>query len=414
MHAPDLLSNDLNIINQKIDYSDENSCSFTYTHNAQEGIPDDSNADMPIYSICNKSLEMPPYSMCDDTLEMPPYSMCDEDLREDGTSTTDTISNEDHPINFSTTCGLNIACLNVRGILNKFDEVQRLLNECNFDIFGICETFLDDDVNSHEYTIDGYNVISNSRNRHGGGVLLYIKDSLKYVELKNVHRSDLESLWVQVKCKNISFALGMMYRPPSANIDYLNAIIEQIDHISAENENIMFMGDLNYNCLNEGRNPLSCIETLYDMRQLVTSPTRVTLSTSTLIDVIYTNFPDNHSFTGVYEISLSDHYLVYTVLSNLTSISNKAHREVRFRNYMSFIEQGFIDDLCSHPAIVDCNWSSTQLQSKWDNFKTAFLQISNKHAQFQVRRLKDRSSPWITQEIKNLMYRRDYLKRKSI
>ena len=81
---------------------------------------------------------------------------------------------------------------------------------------------------------------------------------------------------------------------------------------------------------------------------------------------------------------------------------------------MSFIEQGFIDDLCSHPAIVDCNWSSTQLQSKWDNFKTAFLQISNKHAPFQVRRLKDRSSPWITQEIINLMYRRDYLKRKSI
>ena len=106
MHAPDLLSNDLNIINQKIDYSDENSCSFTYTHNAQEGIPDDSNADMPIYSICNKSLEMPP------------YSMCDEDLREDCTSTTDTISNEDHPMNFSTTCGLNIACLNVLGILN--------------------------------------------------------------------------------------------------------------------------------------------------------------------------------------------------------------------------------------------------------------------------------------------------------
>ena len=70
MHAPDLNSNDFNMLNHEIDYSDDNCYSLTLTQNAQDSKPGDSNANMPIYSMCNESIEMPPYSMCVDTLEM--------------------------------------------------------------------------------------------------------------------------------------------------------------------------------------------------------------------------------------------------------------------------------------------------------------------------------------------------------
>jgi exonuclease III len=235
-------------------------------------------------------------------------------------------------INFTDKCGLKIASLNIRRLLNKVDEIQCLLMECKFDIFGICETFLDDEICCNEYKINGYNVITKSRNRHGGGVLLYIKDTVKFEELTNVNRSDIESLWIHVKCNSMSFALGMMYRPPSANNSYLNGILEQLDHVHSTNDHVMLMGDLNFNCLNATRNPLQSIEVLYDMTQLVSSPTRVTMSTSTLIDVIMSNFPDSHIQTSVYELSVSDHYLVYTVLAK-TYNEKHVHKEVLFRNY---------------------------------------------------------------------------------
>ena len=50
------------------------------------------------------------------------------------------------------------------------------------------------------------------------------------------------------------------------------------------------MGDLNYDYKFDeslSSNPLHQIEILYGIRQLINSPTRVTLTTSTLIDVMF-------------------------------------------------------------------------------------------------------------------------------
>ena len=112
--------------------------------------------------------------------------------------------------------------------------------------------------------------------------------------------------------------LGVVYRPPSSNNDYFNCVFNQIDLVHSLNENIILMGDLNYNYKFDESiscNPLHQIEVLYNMRQLVTSPTRVTLTTSTLIDVLFTNDHTSHVMTGVYDTALSDHYLIYTVFS---------------------------------------------------------------------------------------------------
>ena len=53
--------------------------------------------------------------------------------------------------------------------------MRTIVTECNFDIMGICQTFLGDNVADNEIYIDGYTVDKKNRNRHGGGVLLYIK-----------------------------------------------------------------------------------------------------------------------------------------------------------------------------------------------------------------------------------------------
>ena len=61
---------------------------------------------------------------------------------------------------------------------------------------GICETFLDDNVEDNEICIEGYNIVKKNRNRHGGGVILYIKEGIQYTEITDLADSEVE-VWRQ-------------------------------------------------------------------------------------------------------------------------------------------------------------------------------------------------------------------------
>ena len=84
------------------------------------------------------------------------------------------------------------------------------------------------------------------------------------------------------------------------------------------------------------------------MRQLVTSPTRVTLTTSTLIDVLFNNDHNCHVMTGVglYDTALSDHYLVYTVFSKKKDCKEeRAHKGKKLRDYRKCSPEEFRKEL---------------------------------------------------------------------
>ena len=50
----------------------------------------------------------------------------------------------------------------------------------------------------------------------------------------------------------------------------------------------------------------------------------------------------------------------------------------------------------------------------WHEWKYTFLAIANKHVPLRTKRVRARSSPWITSAIKGLMHKRDILKIKVI
>ena len=118
--------------------------------------------------------------------------------------------------------------------------MRTIVTECNFYIMGICETFLDGNVADNEICIEGYTTVKKNRNRHGGGVILYIKEGIQYNEITNLAGSEVESVWANIQCDKQQLALGIMYRPPSSNHAYLKSIVYSY------NENVMLMGDLNY------------------------------------------------------------------------------------------------------------------------------------------------------------------------
>ena len=65
-------------------------------------------------------------------------------------------------------------------MLPKIDKLRNIAKFSNAAVTGISESKLDDSVLSSEIRIDNYNTLSCDQNRHGRGVVCYIRDDLSF------------------------------------------------------------------------------------------------------------------------------------------------------------------------------------------------------------------------------------------
>ena len=114
----------------------------------------------------------------------------------------------------------------------------------------------------------------------------------------------------------------------------------------------------------------------YQLAQLIEEPIRVNAKSQTLIDVFITNKEDNIFHSGVYTLSISDHYLIYAVRK--IGLPRGQPKFIQSRNFKHFNEENFLTDLnnASWPVIK----SGMEVNSAWNAWKDIFLTIVDKHA----------------------------------
>ena len=94
-------------------------------------------------------------------------------------------------------------------------------------------------------------------------------------------------------------------------------MLSNFENVLAKNKEIVILGDLNINYIldeNLCENQAHFIETLLCCKQLIVEPTRVTQSSQSIIDHIYTTMPHNHLDHGILKYTLSGHYFIFTTL----------------------------------------------------------------------------------------------------
>ena len=65
------------------------------------------------------------------------------------------------------------------------------------------ETFLDSSVTNEELFLEGFqSPFRNNRNRHGGGVAVYVKNHISASRLVMFSHLSLESIWLKIANKN--------------------------------------------------------------------------------------------------------------------------------------------------------------------------------------------------------------------
>jgi len=129
-----------------------------------------------------------------------------------------------------------MAHLDVCSIRKK--ELNYLIKENSIHILAISETHLDATVFDTEISIDGYNVFRRDRNKHGGGIALYIRDNFPATLCSQFISIGLESLWVKVHLKPV--LIGCCYRPPGTDVQYMNDLCVLIEKVTEVNCDIFF------------------------------------------------------------------------------------------------------------------------------------------------------------------------------
>ena len=75
----------------------------------------------------------------------------------------------------------------------------------------------------YTFEIEDYVVEINDRNKHGGGVAMYVLKSIDYFQLEDLLRSDIESISIQVKLGSYKpFIVTSFYRPTGKPVAYFN------------------------------------------------------------------------------------------------------------------------------------------------------------------------------------------------
>ena len=115
-------------------------------------------------------------------------------------------------------------------------------------------------------------------------------------------------------CLHVGFLVEIIYRPPDSSkhlcANFNCKFQSMLWRVSAENKCIL-SSDINCNYLvSSDHKEIKSIHTYFGLKQLISSPTRITHESKTLIDVICSNVPHNIFSVKVIPAGLSDHELI--------------------------------------------------------------------------------------------------------
>ena len=260
--------------------------------------------------------------------------------------------------------GMHFIHINVNSLLPKSHEIRNIAYKTNSTIIGITETKLSKDIYDNEVNIMGYDIVRQDRNRHGGGVACYIKNDRAY-NIRSNFIHDCENIFVELLLpKSRPIIVGIIYRPPNQS-DFLDKItsgssFQDIHHLNEQE--IHILGDLNYNLLENGKYILnknnkntSSIPWLKGystfcnsngLKQIIKTPTRVGNHNPSLLGHILTNSEELISASGVIDVGVSDHQLIYLTRKKMKEKVYK-HTVKRMRSYKNYTPEDYLSNLSS-------------------------------------------------------------------
>ena len=96
--------------------------------------------------------------------------------------------------------GHKCMCLNARRIVNKKNELNIMIEDIDPHITGITKPWANTNITDVELGLTGYIMFRRDRiGRRGGGVILYVKESIQAYEIKLEREANCdEAVWCKI------------------------------------------------------------------------------------------------------------------------------------------------------------------------------------------------------------------------
>ncbi len=374
------------------------------------------------------------------SLKLNPFNF--EDVFHSVTDEFDDLTNNTNPINkcsyifnndikCSGDDGFSILHLNARSLAKNFDNIHNFISgiDYTFTVIAISETWLNEH-NCGLFDIENYVLINSPRQgRRSGGSVLYVHNSVNYhvrddlnlvAGISSENNDHSESTFIEIlnpDHKNI--IVGNVYRAHGTDVNlFINDFENCLVKISDENKQCYVSGDFNLDLLQHTTNNTigNFLNMFYNnnMYPLIDRPTRITPTTATLIDNIFTNVLTHKINSGIFVTGLTDHFPIYQITKSFpikfTLHKNMSKRLVNpsrirnFYNHMSLVDWSFVT------AIDSC-------EPAYDAFIKKFMSLYNIY--FPIRSFNTRSrrtprKPWITKALLTSIARKEKLYRKYV
>lgn len=282
---------------------------------------------------------------------------------------------------------------NINSIRNKFSEASLLLMDQLVDILAIGETKIDDSFPNEQFYVQNYRLHRQDRNGRGGGIMLYVNDSIPHRIVKE-HTGitkDIEHMTIEISMKSKKWYLIYIYRPPKVLVStFRNFMNKMCDNFVNDCNVSVFLGDMN--CNMKETNELTDICDLYGLTSLVKEPTCFKSSDATIVDVILTNKPRSFLDTFNSDIGLSDFHNCIGVASKMFA-PVVMKRRVNYRSMKTFDDKSFCTDVSTIPFdicnvfddIDDVSWAQNYL----------LMSVINEHAPVKTKYISGNQVPYM-------------------
>jgi len=234
--------------------------------------------------------------------------------------------------------------------------------------------------NKDGLSINGYNMIFRQRgnNNRGGGVAVYFKDKYEKIRHKKVEDNDnnMEELWVTMKSNKLKFLVGTIYRPPNCNIDSFNKdLLNTLQRLQKEICRLptFILGDFNMDYAKKNKfSQFFETMTQFGFQQKIEDFTRETETTQTIIDLIFSNVPDNYLDCGIHADNLSDHHVIYV---NYLSKKNSKEKSYKYRPINTITPDAFSNIFQQHFQQSIANSETNYLSAIQSSLITSLNQL---------------------------------------
>ena len=319
---------------------------------------------------------------------------------QEATSTDKPISN--HPKIISEK-GYRCVCLNARSIVNKKNELNIMVEDIDPHIIGITESWANIDITDAELGLTGYVMFRKDRiGRRGGGVILYVKESIQAYEIKLEREADCdEAVWCKIVSGNSKLTIGLVYRSPNINEEDNTKIKNAIKEVSKGE--CIIMGDFNHGHIQwnslestgiEDQQFLCLIQDSF-LTQHVLEPTRG----ENVLDIVLSSQQELVDNVKIFEpLGNSDHNQIHFDINVKSESKNK-------KTYKRNFHKGNYKDMRKYLAQLDWNnmlMDKTAIEC-WNILKYEIESIIDKFVPFRKQGKRCRKKHLSKEAIRKIM-----------